>query len=271
MLLATRRPRFATSLVLAAFAVGWLAFSAGATHAAPNTPPGVDHYLVYKVLNPPTFSTPLVLSDQFIQNASCVTFTMDFFMCPVDKNGEHILDPALHYTWWKTSTQPFGAKALVLNQFRAAEQPLDVFQPQYLLNPALKYLTPPQPPLSPIPTKNHYEAYDCAGDPVEIPVSLVDQFGPTTALVHFPRWLAPPVQKIFAGALFPIVDPVPHLVIYDITVQTAQPPPPVFVQDEFGIWQLELGPRIFLAVPSYKTGVVDTKPTSWGRLKTLYR
>ena len=49
------------------------------------------------------------------------------------------------------------------------------------------------------------------------------------------------------------------------------PPGPVFARDEFGIWQLELGQPIWLCVPSYKTGVVGTNSTSWGRLKTLYR
>lgn len=256
-----------------ALAVACITLAAGSAHAQPpNTPPNTDHYLVYKVLNPPQFNVPLIMSDQFIQHATYQTFTLEYFMTPVNKNHEGLIDDITHYTWWLVSTQPFGALALVSNQFRPDQQ-LHVFQPHYLFNPALKSIPPQPPPQGPIPFKNHYLAYDVTGDPIEIPVSLQDQFFQYQAQVHFPRFLAPPVEKIFQGQVFQILDPVAHLVVYDISMLPPIPPnpPPVFVKDEFGIWQLQLGQPIFLCVPSYKTGVVSTQGTSWGRLKTLYR
>jgi hypothetical protein len=256
---------------VAALTLGWLTLAAGAAHAQPpNTPPNTDHYLVYRVLNPPHLSVPVIMSDQFIQKAQYQTFTLEYFMTPVNKNNEGIIDDVTHYTWWRVSTQPFGALALVSNQF-GPDQPLNVFQPHYLFNPALKDLK--QPPQGTIPPKNHYLAYDVTGDPIGAHVTLQDQFFQYDAQVNFPRFLAPPVEKNYRGEVFPILDPVAHLVVYDINLLGGVPqkPPPVFVKDEFGTWQLALDQPLFLCVPSYKTGVVGTNGTSWGRLKTLYR
>ena len=102
-------------------------------------------------------------------------------------------------------------------------------------------------------------------------MSLVDQFYPLQALVDSLTFLAPPAMKIYKGQSFPILDPVNHLAIYRIR-PLAPPPtvPPVLATDEFGTWPLELGDRVYLAVPSYKSGVVDTKNSSWGRIKNLY-
>ena len=261
----------AMRFALLAFAVVCITLAAGLANAQPpNTPPNTDHYLVYRVLNPPSFKGPLIMSDQFIQKAQYQTFTLNYFMTPVNKNNEGIIDDVTHYTWWLVSTQPFGALALVSNQFRPDQQ-LQVFQPHYLFNPALKDLR--QPPQGTIPPKNHYLAYDVTGDPMGIGVSLQDQFSQYQARVNLPRFLAPPVEKNFQGQVFPILDPVAHMVVYDISLLPGVPqkPPPVFVKDEFGTWQLALDQPLFLCVPSYKTGVVGTNGTSWGRLKTLYR
>jgi energy-converting hydrogenase Eha subunit F len=268
---ASNRAGRAIQFAFVAVAVACITLAAGSAHAQPpNTPPGVDHYLVYKVLNPPQYPVPVILSDQFLQHVTSQVLTLEFFMTPVNKNHEGIIDDITHYTWWLTSAQPFGATALVSNQFRP-DQALNVFDPHFLLNPALKGIT--QPPSGPIPPKNHYRVYDANGLPIEVPVSLQDQFYQYQAMVHFPRFLAPPVEKIFQGVVFPIFDPVAHLVIYDISMlpPVAPPPPPVFAKDEFGIWHLELGQPIFLCVPSYKTGVVGTQGTTWGKLKALYR
>jgi hypothetical protein len=260
--------RFAIVTVAAAC----ITLAAGVAHAQPpNTPPGVDHYLVYPVLNPPSISFPVILSDQFLSSSPTQTISLQFFMNPVNKNNEGIIDDITHYTWWQTNPQPFGAICLVSNQFRPDQQ-LNVSQPHFLLNPALKGLT--TPPQGTIPPKNHYRVYDASGQPIEITVGLQDQFFAYQAIVHFPRFLAPPVDKIFQGVDYPILDPVAHLVIYDISILAPVPPPqppPVFAKDEFGTWQLQLGPPVLLAVPSYKTGVVPTHGTTWGKLKSLYR
>ncbi|MFI5372083.1 MAG: hypothetical protein ACHQ52_11040 [Candidatus Eisenbacteria bacterium] len=238
---------------------------------AQSGPPGEDHYLVYKVLNPPTFSVPVVLSDQFIPGANYVTFTLDYFMTPVNKNGEGINDPVTHYTWWRISTYPFAAYAIISNQFGNV-QPVSVFQPRYLLNPAIKTLPFYPPYTGPPPVKNHYVAYDADGPPLGVVVDLVDQFGPLPAEVDQMVYLAPPAQKLFQGQVYPILDPVNHLAFYLISpLQELPPPPPIYATDEFGVWQLVLGPRVMLGVPSLKSGVVGTKRDTWGRVKSLYR
>lgn len=254
--------------MLAAIAVAALASTA--VHAQV-TPPGEDHYLVYKVLNPPTFSVPVTLTDQFI-HADYLTYTLDYFMIPVDKNGEGIIDPQTHYTWWKITPYTFGATCIITNQFGNL-QPVQVGSPQYLLNPAWKGLPATGPHPGPPPVKNHYVAYDAASPfPVGLPVSLVDQFGPLQAIVQQMRYLAPPAEKVFEGKIDPILDPVNHLAFYLISpLPPVPPPPPVFATDEFGVWQLVLGDRVMLGVPSFKSNVVGTKKDTWGGVKTHAR
>ena len=256
--------------IIVALAVGSIALAAGTAFAQsqppPNTPPGVDHYLVYRVLNPPTFVVPVLLTDQFLER-NYRTFTLDYFMIPVNKNFEGIIDTLTHYTWWRIDTHPFGALALISNQFQV-EQPLNVGQPQYLLNPALKNLPVPFP----IPLKNHYKLYDVIGPPPGKIVTLQDQFQHLQAYVDTAKYLGNPVQKIFNGHVDQILDPIGHLVVYRIN---PLPPStiirPVLVQDEFGIWQLELDDVVYLCVPSYKTGFVGTDKSTWGHLKGMYR
>ena len=143
-------------LVLLAFLAGTL----GATRASsqvppPFTPPGVDHYLVYPVLNPPHLNVPIRLSDQFSQNVDHQTLQMTYFMTPVNKNGEGIIDQVAHYTWWEITPNDIHGYALIQNQFSPNQQ-VEIFQPHYLLNPALKNY-----PLGlPLPLKNHYKVYD---------------------------------------------------------------------------------------------------------------
>ena len=270
MRLASKGANRAMHSVLAALAAAFLVLSAG-TVRAQTTPPGADHYLVYVVLNPPTISVPVILSDQFLPNVTYTTSTLEFFMTPVSKNGEVIIDPVTHYTWWHINppVQP-GALALITNQFGTDVQ-FQFLKSSYLLNPALKGIT--APPTGPVPAKNHYLAYDAAAPFVLLNVTLQDQFFQYAAEVDQGRFLAAPAQKVFQGVVFPILDPVPHLAVYIIGFPPPVPPAPgsVFALDEFGTWQLQLGPPYFLAVPSFKDGVVPTHGTSWGRLKSIYR
>ena len=252
-------------LVACALACGLL--SAGIASAQViNTPPGADHYLVYQVLNPPTFTVPVAVGDQFIPFRNTVTFTLEYFMTPVNKNNEGIIDPVTHYTWWRIDPAPFGATAVITNQF-GTDQGVSVYGSHYLLNPARKNQT------GSIPPKNHYVVYDAFGLPPERPVALEDQFGPWQGVVDAMVFFAPPAMKIYQGLQFPIDDPVDHLAVYRLlnVVPPLTTGIPVIARDEFGDWQLVLGPQQYLCVPSFKTGVVGTKSSTWGQIKTLYR
>lgn len=275
MQFATSRSKRAMKFAVAALTLGWLVLTAGASLAQVGTggPPGIDHYLVYPVLNPPRIFVPIITSDQFLHNVTQQALSLDYFMTPVNKNFEGVIDDITHYTWWRVNPVPFGATVLITNQF--GDMGAQVLGPRYLLNPAFKSIPPqqPPPPTVPLPFKNHYLAYDAISDPFFKNVTLVDQFWSYKGYVDFLRYLAPPVEKIFQGQIFQILDPIAHLAVYDFhqLPPMVPPPGPVFVRDEFGIWQLNLGQPIWLCVPSFKTGVVGTNATSWGKLKTLYR
>ena len=218
------------------------------------------------MLNPPTFVAPVELSDQFIPFLNYQTFTLEYFMTPVDKNGEGIIDPVTHYTWWRIDSNPFGANVIVSNQF-VTDAPLPIGKPEFLLNPALKNTATG----GPLPVRNHFKVYDAFGAAPARTVSLVDQFGPQQAYVDSAKFLAVPAQKIYNGQVDPILDPVGHLVVYKIVPAIPGAGAiPVTAQDEFGFWQLILGPRVALCVPSYKTGVVPAPNDTWGRVKASY-
>lgn len=269
MTLAKQFSAWVGRLALALVAASLLAVvpaSVSAQTTPPNTPPGVDHYLVYKVLNPPTFVAPIALGDQFIPFLNYETFTLEYFMTPVDKNNEGIIDPVTHYTWWRINSHPFGANVIVSNQF-VIDSPLAVGQPEFLLNPALKNVASG----GPIPPKNHFKVYDASGESPTRTVSLVDQFGPQQAFVDSAKFLAVPAQKVYNGQSFPILDPIGHLVVYKIIpVIPNAAGIAVTAQDEFGFWQLILGQQVALCVPSYKTGVVAAPNDTWGHVKAFY-
>jgi len=262
---------WAARLLLALVAATLLAFvpaMASAQGTPPNTPPGVDHYLVYRVLNPPTFVAPISLGDQFIPFLNYETFTLEYFMTPVNKNNEGVIDTLTHYTWWRINSHPFGANVLVSNQF-VTDAPLAVGQPEFLLNPALKNVNAAVQ--NQLPFKNHFKVYDATSGPIFRLVSLLDQFGPQQAYVDTTKFLANPAQKVYQGTNYPILDPVGHLVIYHIDPLIPTPGPiPITALDEFGFWQLLLGPQVYLAVPSFKSGVVPTQKETWGHVKGLY-
>jgi hypothetical protein len=242
----------------------------GAGAAVAQQPPGVDHYVGYWVANPPTPQIWFQLTDQFL-NVGQYTGRLQWVLVPVDKNGEGILDPALHYTMWDFSNgcQGFGARATISNQF--GDQSLATWGRCSVLNPALKGLQ--APPSGSVPDKNHYSVYVLIASPMDRTVSLVDQFNSFQAHLFGMSRLAVPAQKVYQGYTYPILDPSANLVFYgiDSTIPTTPSPGVVWVKDEFGTFPVELTFPAFLAVPSYKSGVVEAKSNSWGRLKSLYR
>lgn len=231
-----------------------------------------DHYKLY-VAPPITIPVPPVfLDDQFGPYTHNV-LQLDFYMNPVEKivispppGGQSpINDPLLHYTWWRISPQPFNATVTGVNQF--GDHTFDVHDAVYLLNPSVK-----NDPTGQIPNRNHYKCYDCLGPPVAFQLRLTDQFGPWDAQVGVPRWWCNPVVKQVSGQPpHPVLDPNQHYVCYDFT----PPDPniyPASITDQFiPNTMVQLGPSQWLCVPTYKTGVVETRKDTWGKLKQLYR
>jgi hypothetical protein len=232
-----------------------------------------DHYKVY-FMNPPfPYPVPgpgITLTDQFGQWTHQV-LALEQFANPVEKNHGAVTypinDPILHYSWWRISPQPMSLLVTAVNQF--GDHTLSVYDAQFLWNPALKNTTG-QPPL-----RNHYKCYDCQGPPVNVPVGMMDQFGPWTATVMFPRFFCNPVQKLVgdpgAGQVYPILDPNQHYVCYEFQPEDPNPHTAVMTDQFVPNLPMELHPSRLICVPTYKSGVTSSAKDTWGRLKVLYR
>jgi hypothetical protein len=228
----------------------------------------IDHYYVYALNVPITGVFPMRLTDQF-GTADGVAEILERFAIPVDKNGEGILDPSLHYTWWRISGDLASPIPLVAVENQFGAHTLNVGNAAYLLNPALKNpLVGEQFPLG----KDHYKCYDVTGDPLAIPVSLSHQFGTEITDVFMPHYLCNPVEKgLPDNTVYPIVNPDDHLVCYQI-----QPGVPISgivvgVLDQFVDVTVEPIQPELICVPSTKEIPTQASEESWGSLKAIYR
>jgi hypothetical protein len=216
-------------------------------------------------------STTVTLLDQFMRSTNQVS-QLEKFANPVQK--EHhgqtfpINRPELHYSWWRISPDPFSIPIIAKNQF--GDQPLTVLSSRYLLNPAKKNA----PSTLPIPVANHYKCYDCQGQPITLPapITLTDQFYTRTAQTLVPRFFCTPVEKrTQEGLIYPMTDPRQHYTVYEI--QPGFQIWPALISDQFITDRnVELQNDRYLMVPTDKTfPPTDTKSSSWGRLKQIYR
>lgn len=220
-----------------------------------------NHYKVYNVQPPHAFTGPIQLADQFGGYSVDVLF-LEKFANPVQKNGEPIIFPETHETWWRVDLVGQGWMIVVDNQF--GEQVWQVGDPQFLVLPARKF--EPGPPLQ----NNHYLAYQAMGQPVNIPVSLVDQFGQIEAIAAEPVYFLNPVEKVTPdGVVYPILDPEAHLACYRI-----DPPMmydiPVIAFDQFGVWDFIVLDHDCLCVPSFKRQVVRTEEKTWSEIRGMF-
>lgn len=219
-----------------------------------------NHYLVYEVPETYTFSGGIVLFDQFGDFSTDVV-QFDKFATPVEKNGEPMFDPEVHQTWWNIfNPQPEWLVALD-NQF--GRQDWTVTDGRYLVVPARKDVPGPPPPF------NHYECYDAVGPPVDMPVTLIDQFGIMELIATVPELFCNPCEKQVDGNIFPIEDPAMHLACYRL-----EPPMLLGVTamafDQFGDWQISLLEPTWLCLPTIKLSAVGTERSTWGKVKSLY-
>ncbi|MEE9270537.1 MAG: hypothetical protein V3V49_09790 [Candidatus Krumholzibacteria bacterium] len=220
-----------------------------------------NHYKVYEVPEAFKVVAPITLVDQFdIFKTDSVV--LDKFATPVDKNGSGIFDPTLHQTWWEIFQPQPGRDVLLDNQF--GTQTWHVMDARYLVLPALK------DEFGPPPVWNHYKCYDAVGPPVNIPVTLIDQFGVVNAIAVEPVLFCNPVEKTVAGETSPIIDPAVHLACYRL-----EPPQPsgfsAMAFDQFSAWPLMLIDHVWLCLPTEKRLFVPIEEGTWGKIKSLYR
>ena len=255
------------TLRIALLAVVLLAFAGGRAVGQPS--PLWDHYKAYQVQPPLTHPTVVSLLDQFMQSTHQVD-VLEWFANPVMK--EHagvkfpINRPELHYTWWRITQQPFTMDVIARNQF--GDQPLRLGMSRYLLNPANKNA----PAGVPLPLANHYKCYDCTGPVISVPLVLTDQFYTRNAVNLIPVFFCTPVEKrTQEGGIYPMTDPRQHYTVYDIGPET--PIWPATIADQFiPVTPVQLTSDRLLMVPTDKSfPPTSTKPSTWGRLKQLYR
>jgi hypothetical protein len=254
----------------AAFALfACITLTASVSHAqggGTGGPPGIDHYLVYRA-DPRAGSYPVILGDQFYPQTTHVADPFEFYANPVSKNSEGIVDPILHYTWWRINPpRPHSGTVVASNQF--GDQTLQLGPAEYLWNPSLKNVLQPTPPL---PVANHYLCYRATGQFVPRTVVLQDQFGSYQGIVVAPEWFCNPVNKSFQGHSEPIVRPEAHQVCYRVDIPQPFPPTTITWLDEFTFQQTILTQQVWLCVPTFKNDIVPSSAATWGSVKAIYR
>jgi hypothetical protein len=241
--------------------------SASVAVAQPDLP-RENHYQVYHT-PPITYTKPILLTDQFATYQTS-TFILERWANPAEKilpdTGEHFppVDPFIHQTWWRATLPAAPPRDIVvIDQFGTSQW--KVYDPVYLLNPALKNVPGGQPPFW-----NHYLCYDAIGPIVVRPVVLVDQFGTTTVVGLQSRWFCNPVEKrhLDDGLVYPILDYKAHLACY---IKNPNPmAQPIIGVDQFGQWQFDVFQSDCLCVPALKEHVVKTEESTWGKIKAMY-
>jgi hypothetical protein len=175
----------------------------------------LDHFNCYQIEPSPPLNAAVALQDQFASTTATVLNRIRF--CNVTSKvvqgpGGPVVTPITHrddhLTLYTLSPQPpVNLNVLVSNQF--GEQPLTVIQAKFLAVPTQK-APHQQPPVD----LDHYKCYSVAGNPVQRPVRLQDQFRIEGALVSVPALLCNPVKKQHSGNVVEVKHPEDHLVCY---------------------------------------------------------
>jgi hypothetical protein len=161
----------------------------------------IDHFTVYNALGQP--GPTVTIEDQFYVQTTQLGLTTRF-MVPADKNFEGITDPFSHLTCYDmVGPQQGPPNVTVTNQF-VLDEPLDVGFPRELCVPTEKLIAP-----GPVAI-DHYKCYDAFGPPLDVNVTLADQFVAFPTSVIEPTRLCNPASK--NGE--PVDNPEDHLVCY---------------------------------------------------------
>jgi hypothetical protein len=267
-----------TRTIVGALALATLVLSLPATGAlAQPTLPVENHYKCYNLRNVAgNLLQNIQLDDQF-GSVTVSNLVFERYATPAEKihNGVPypMVDPLIHMDWWRVNTTMPLRYVNVTDQFGTAKWTLA--HARYLLVPSLKNPPVPGPP---VPTWNHYLCYDVVPPALLInqPVTLIDQFGNVQAQVFTAKFLCNPVKKtVFTPTgpvVYPIIDETAHLACYHVSGSGSPPPLPITAYDQFGLWQdVRLDRYDCMCVPARKEETVPTKPSTWGKIKSLYR
>ncbi len=264
----------ATPRTMAILPILVLATVVGACVARAQVNPAWDHYRFYEAF--PTRGSSLIgppvgLTDQF--GAWQYGYSLfAAFLAPSEKvhgaSSFPINDPDLHYTFWVLGIETFAMLGVQFsNQF--GPQTVDLSgNSVHLVNPALKNGAPG----ALIPVANHYKCYNCTGDPVNVTVTLKDQFFERTVLVMSPQIFCNPAIKTDSdGTSYQIIDPAQYYVAYSVDPMFVEGLTVLVTDQYLSDVELALYDDPLLWVPSTMGAPTGGRSSTWGRLKTLYR
>jgi hypothetical protein len=216
--------------------------------------PVINHYKVYNVDNV-EMDEIVSLKVRFEEAARKVHLkSLVHFANPVSKNGEEIVDPVAHLTWYYFEQDDEEPMRTVTFKNQFGKQVWVLGQPKLLVVPAEKNNegTPEK--------QDHYKAYevlDVIGEQVETSVSLVDQWYQQTSELGDARFYCVPVRKKREGKEpEPIIHPKLHLAVYAIEPMNLDPMEFV-ATDQFRADSLVARKSFWLCVPSIVLGVEE--------------
>jgi hypothetical protein len=173
------------------------------------------------------------------------------------------LDHFLCYLVQPTQFPPRPDLSLT-DQFNLQPRPFVLAEREWLCNPVSKNGEPVHNP------RGHLVGYVMrkpATPPLNIPVSVVNQFGAQRFVVVQQDILFVPTGKLIAGQPTTAVPPPPpipegldHYACYSVKPEGATPHPGVVLSDQFGKLQGEVVEPAFLCNPAVK--LIDKKPTN---------
>jgi len=217
-------------------------------------PVGLDHFLVYAVVNQVTVGVPVGLKDEFGDDPEVAVGEAIFFANPVEKTVPGaaitpIMHPDEHLVFYKVTGSTAQPPTMVqaVNQFNAQAQNL------YLSSPA-SLLGVPSEKLEWGEQLDHFTVYQVTQEPTPAleEVRLKDQFIDITVNVTWPYYFCNPASKMFLTDVFPpIMHPDYHFTWYAIEPE-GQQSWSVQVQNQFGSQLLQVTGPSYLLVPAQK-------------------
>jgi hypothetical protein len=197
----------------------------------------------------------VTLTDQFLRNVTLEVDEPLQFCAPTSKNGVEVEQPEEHLTMYGAAAN-LTPHLIVETVDQFGPRTLEAVGARVLLVPTEKVAVEGVPTGLGEPKKlNHSWCYQVSGEPVDLDVTLEDQFRRDTLWVEQPVLFCNPVEKRVGGKVVGrIVEREVHLTCYDLhgpqraeatRVQISNQ----FEEDTFTITSFEL-----LCVPSKKLG-----------------
>jgi hypothetical protein len=214
-------------------------------------PVGLDHYLVYEVVDGPSVDVSVSLQDEFDAGPQeSGVYEPMYFANPVRKtHGEEvaeILDPEAHLVFYYIDAS-FSGEVEVVNQF--GEQTIDVYS---LFG--FGGLAVPSEKIESHQLFQDATGYLVTGGSQYIgeSVYLEDRFGAVEATVTYTTIFFDPVEKWHDGMVTPIRYPDWHHLVHNITCEDEPGEWLVVVENQFGIQSLTVSGPTALSTPAQK-------------------